>query len=85
MGWNLSEAAIITDSCTSLLEPHINKLNIHIIYYYIHLGKEDWRDLVSIQPSEFFVCPPTVQDLPTTACPGPENYVQMYTQALEIE
>jgi len=80
---NLSQVAIITDSCASIPEKLIKNLNINIVPYYIHWGKEVWRDLVSIKPSEFYVWLPTVQDLPTTACPGPGDYVKMYTQAVE--
>jgi len=81
----LSKVAIITDSCASIPEKLINNLNIHIVPYYIHWGKKVWRDLVSIQPAEFYKWLPTVRNLPTTASPGPGDYVKMYTQAVETE
>ena len=81
----MSKVAIITDSCASIPEKLINNLNIHIVPYYIHWGKKVWRDLVSIQPAEFYKWLPTVQTLPTTASPGPGDYVKMYTQAVETE
>lgn len=80
---NLSNVAIITDSCACIPPELIESLSIHITPYYIHWGKEVWRDLVSIQPIDFYEWLPTVQDLPTTACPGPGDYVNMYTQVIE--
>jgi len=69
---------IVTDSCASIPEKLINSLNIRWAAYYIHRGKEVLRDLVTIQRDEFLNWLPTAKTLPTTASPGPGDYVDLY-------
>ena len=69
---------IVTDSCASIPEKLINSLNIRWAAYYIHRGKEVLRDLVTIQRDEFLNWLPTAKTLPTTACPGSGDYVDLY-------
>lgn len=69
---------IVTDSCASIPEKLINSLNIRWAAYYIHRGKEALRDLVTIQRDEFLNWLPTAKTLPTTACPGSGDYVDLY-------
>ena len=74
----MSKVAVVTDSCASLPEKLINDLNIHWVAYYIHRGQEVLRDLVSIQRDEFLQWLTTARVLPTTASPGPGDYLSMY-------
>jgi DegV family protein with EDD domain len=76
----LSRVAIVTDSVVSIPEQLLASLNIHCVAYYIHRGKEVLRDLLTIQREEFFRWLPTAKELPTTASPGPGDYLQMYQQ-----
>ena len=69
---------IVTDSTASLPEKIINSLNIRWAAYYIHRGQEVLRDLVTIQRDEFLNWLPTAKTLPTTACPGSGDYVDLY-------
>lgn len=73
-----SNVAIVTDSCASIPESLIQALNIHWVAYYIHRGGEVLRDLVSIQRDEFLKWMATTKVLPTTASPGPGDYLSMY-------
>lgn len=73
-----SHVAVVTDSCASIPESLINQLNIHTVAYYIHRGQEVLRDLVTIQREEFLRWLPTATQLPTTASPGPGDYMEMY-------
>lgn len=73
-----SQVAVVTDSCASIPESLIRQLNIHTVAYYIHRGQEVLRDLVTIQREEFLRWLPTATQLPTTASPGPGDYLEMY-------
>ena len=74
----MSTLAIVTDSTASIPEVMLEELNIHVVAYYIHRGKEVLRDLVTIQRDEFLCWLPTAGALPTTASPGPGDYLEMY-------
>jgi DegV family protein with EDD domain len=75
--------SIVTDSCASIPEMLIEKLNIHWVPYYIHRGKEVLRDLVSIQREAFYKWLPTAKELPSTASPGPGDYLTLYQKLAE--
>jgi DegV family protein with EDD domain len=74
----MSTVAIVTDSTASIPELMLKELNIHVVAYYIHRGKEVLRDLVTIQRDDFLRWLPTATSLPTTASPGPGDYLDMY-------
>jgi DegV family protein with EDD domain len=74
----MSNIAIVTDSTASIPEAMLKELNIHVVAYYIHRGTEVLRDLVTIQRDEFLRWLPTATTLPTTASPGPGDYLDMY-------
>jgi DegV family protein with EDD domain len=76
----LARVAIVTDSVVSIPEQLLASLNIHSVAYYIHRGGEVLRDLLTIQRDEFFRWLPTARELPTTASPGPGDYLQVYQQ-----
>ncbi len=81
----MPKIAIVTDSCASIPEPILNSLNIHWVAYYIHRGQEVLRDLVTIQRDEFYRWLPTASALPTTASPGPGDYLELYQRLAEEE
>ncbi len=70
--------AVLTDSTASLPEAMIEDLHISTVAYYIHRGHEVLRDLVTIQREEFLRWLPTAKALPTTASPGPGDYLEAY-------
>ncbi len=70
--------AVLTDSTASLPEALLNNLQIRTVAYYIHRGQEVLRDLVTIQRDEFLRWLPTAKTLPTTAAPGPGDYLEAY-------
>jgi DegV family protein with EDD domain len=78
----MSRIAVVTDSTASIPEPLLKELNIHVVAYYIHRGTEVLRDLVTIQRGEFLRWLPTATALPTTASPGPGDYLEMYKSLL---
>lgn len=77
----MARVAVVTDSCASIPEPMLHELKIHWAAYYIHRGKEILRDLVTIQREEFIHWLLTARTLPTTACPSPNDYLDLYERA----
>jgi fatty acid kinase fatty acid binding subunit len=76
----MGNVAVVTDSCASIPEDLLTLLNIHTVAYYIHRGQEVLRDLVTIQRAEFLRWMMTARFVPTTACPGPEDYFDTYKE-----
>jgi DegV family protein with EDD domain len=74
----MPQVAIVTDSTASIPEPMLADLQIHTVAYYIHRGQEVLRDLANVQRDEFLRWLMTATSLPTTASPGPGDYVEMY-------
>ncbi len=74
----MSQVAIVTDSTASIPESMLAELEIHTVAYYIHRGGEVLRDLVTIQREEFLRWLMTAAVLPTTASPGPGDYIDTY-------
>ena len=79
----MPNVAIVTDSCASIPESLLKSLHIHWVAYYIHRGQEVLRDLVTIQRDEFLRWLPTAKELPTTASPGPGDYLTLYKELAE--
>jgi len=74
----MPNVVVLTDSTASIPEDMLVELNIHTVAYYIHRGQEVLRDLVSIQRQEFLNWLVTAKVLPTTASPGPGDYLATY-------
>lgn len=72
------EIAVVTDSSASIPESIIEKLHIHTVAFYIHRGQEVLRDLVTIQRDEFLRWLATAREAPSTAAPGPGDYVEAF-------
>ena len=75
--------AVVTDSCASIPKDMAQSLQIEVVPYYIHRGHETLRDLVDISHNAFFQWLPTAETLPTTANPGPGDYMTAFTRAAE--
>jgi len=81
----MSRLAIVTDSTTCIPERMLEQLKIHTVPYYIHRGSEVLRDLVSIDRETFYKWLPGASQLPTTASPGPGDYITVYEELAEKE
>jgi fatty acid kinase fatty acid binding subunit len=79
----MPNVVVVTDSCASIPEALIEALNIHWVAYYIHCGEEVLRDLVTIQRDAFLQRLVTARTLPTTASPGPGDYLAMYERLVK--
>ncbi len=74
----MSRVAVVTDSTASLPEALLQSLNIKTVAYYLHRGQEVLRDLVTIQRDEFLRWLPSARVAPTTAAPGPGEWLAAY-------
>jgi len=74
----MSKLAVLTDSTASIPENILQELNIHTVAYYIHRGARRCCGLVTIQRQEFLDWLVTAKVLPTTASPGPGDYLEAY-------
>jgi DegV family protein with EDD domain len=81
----MSRLAIVTDSTTSIPEAMLEELKIHTVPYYIHRGAEVLRDLVTVDRRSFYSWLPTAKTLPTTASPGPGDYITIYERLVAEE
>ena len=79
----MPKVSIVTDSCASIPENLLKKLNIHWVPYYIHQGEDVLRDLVTIKREKFYQYLPSLQILPKTASPGPGDYVKTYERLIQ--
>jgi len=78
-----SPVAVLTDSCASIPDDLMEQLNIEVVSYYIHRGKEVIRDLVDMTREEFFGWMPTAKELPKSATPGPGDYLAAFRRLAE--
>jgi len=76
----MPRVAVVTDSVASLPEALLKSLKITTVAYYLHRGQEVLRDLITIQREEFVRWLPTAHVVPTTAAPGPGDYLEAYEQ-----
>jgi DegV family protein with EDD domain len=76
----MTNVAILTDSTASIPEELLRQLHIRTVAYYLHRGPEVLRDLVTIQREEFLRWLVTARYLPTTASPGPGDYLEAFRQ-----
>ncbi len=77
----MSRVAVVTDSTASVPEALMESLNIRTVAYYLHRGQEVLRDLITIQRDEFLRWLPSARVAPTTAAPGPGEYMAAYEDA----
>jgi DegV family protein with EDD domain len=78
----MPRVAVVTDSTVSLPEAILTSLNIRTVAYYLHRGQEVLRDLITIQRNDFLRCLPTARVAPTTAAPGPGDYLEAYEELI---
>jgi len=79
----MTNVAVLTDSTASIPEEILTSLHIRTVAYYIHRGGEVLRDLVTIQREDFLRWLMTAHFLPTTASPGPGDYMEAYQELAE--
>jgi fatty acid kinase fatty acid binding subunit len=74
--------AVVTDSTAGIPEAMMDSLHIKTVAYYLHRGHEILRDLITIKRDEFLRWLPSARVAPTTAAPGPGDYLQAYEELI---
>ncbi len=74
---------VVTDSCASLPDPFWDDYGIVMVPYYLNIGKESYRDLIEVDRDSFFKHLATADPLPTTANPGPGDFLAAYAKAAD--
>jgi len=77
---SILQTAIVTDSTACIPQEMRDQLRIHEVPYYIHKGDVVLRDLKTVSRQEFLEWLPTAEELPTTASPGPGDYLNVYQE-----
>lgn len=75
-----SKVCVVTDSVASIPLDLVEKLNIHLVPYYIHRGTETLRDMVTATAESFYAWMKSATELPKTANPSPGEYLEKYVQ-----
>jgi DegV family protein with EDD domain len=78
----MPRVAVISDSCASLPDDFYQKYDIAMVPYYVHLGKEQYRDLVGITRDKFLDAM-RQGIVPKSANPGPADYVEKLQAAAQ--
>jgi len=85
----MSRVAVISDSCCSLPDGFYEKYSIGLVPYYVHLGTQQYRDLVGISRVKFLDAM-RQGIVPKSANPGPADYMEQmhaaaqYTQDMVV-
>jgi DegV family protein with EDD domain len=82
----VSHVAVITDSTASLPEDLYERHGILKVPYYVHIGQRALRDTVDISAADLATYMLGLADgdqVPTTANPGPGDYVEAFLAAAE--
>jgi len=79
----MSRVGVATDSCASIPEALISELDIEVVPYYIHRGRDTLRDLVDVKRKEFFEWLATAKELPKTANPSAGEFLEAYKRLAE--
>jgi len=79
--WGVSQVAVITDSCASLPDEFYERYDIVMVPYYVHIGKQSFRDLVDITREEFLDHMRQAAELPKSANPGAGDYLEKFKAA----
>ena len=76
----MTALAVVCDSSASIPEKIRAELDIRVVPIYIHHEDKVLRDLVDIHQEEFYHWLTTLDTLPTTAYPGPGDFMQLYEE-----
>jgi len=74
----MGKIAVVTDSLANIPAELVERYHIHVIPILVMFGHETFRDGVDITPREFYRRLRESDELPTTAVPSMEEFVELY-------
>lgn len=75
------KVAIVTDSAGSISREALTEYGIHEVPLRITFGDRVYRDRVDLQPDSFYQRLKESAELPKTAAPSPEDFLEAYRKA----
>lgn len=74
---------IMADSTCDLSQEIIEKYNVGVAPLNIEIGDKTYKDKVDITPDRFYELLPTLEKLPSTSMPSPEEYIDIINDSIE--
>ena len=74
---------VVTDSTADIPEELVAQLGITVVPSYVMFGTESYRDGVELSRQQFYDKLVSTREIPTTAAPPPDMYLQVYRQLAE--
>jgi DegV family protein with EDD domain len=74
---------VITDSCASIPDTFYQKHDIAMVPYFVHVGKDEYRDLIDLTRDEFLEHVRKADPLPKSANPGAGDYLEFFKAAAQ--
>lgn len=76
---------IVTDSASDISQSEASKFNIKVVSLNISFGEETYKDGVNLETSQFYDLLKNKKDFPKTACPSPQDYLDIFESAKESD
>jgi DegV family protein with EDD domain len=77
--------AIVLDSCSDYPDAQARFPNMRVVPLYVRFGDETYRDYVELGPGEFYEKLRTSAELPATAQPTPQDFLDAYRELERYE
>ncbi len=85
MNLTTENTAIVLDSTSDYPDAHARFPNMRVVPLYVRFGDETYRDYVELGPSEFYDKLRTSTELPATAQPTPQDFLDAYRELERYE
>lgn len=74
---------LIADSTCDLSQEILEKYDISLAPLTINIGEKAYRDKIDIKSDEFFNILGNLEDIPTTAMPSPNEFLNIFKQSIK--
>ncbi len=85
MNLTTENTAIVLDSTSDYPEAQARFPNMRVVPLYVRFGDETYRDYVELGPGEFYEKLRTSSELPATAQPTPQDFLDAYRELEQYE
>lgn len=85
MNLTTENTAIVLDSTSDYPDAQARFPNMRVVPLYVRFGDETYRDYVELGPSEFYEKLRTSTELPATAQPTPQDFLDTYRELERYE
>jgi DegV family protein with EDD domain len=85
MNLTTENTALVLDSTSDYPEAQARFPNMRVVPLYVRFGDDTYRDYVELGPSEFYEKLRTSPELPATAQPTPQDFLDAYRELEQYE